>query len=131
MTRSRFKVHLVATTAATVLTACTSGHSGPAGSSSRSAVYLGRLAVHIGLFGGPARPGGGMAASNAPQPNAIVIATDDAGRKWSARTGQDGVASLSLPIGRYTVSSTSCGSPQRIAVETGKRAYAQIACAIP
>jgi hypothetical protein len=130
MKRSQSEVYLLATIAA-VLTGCTSGNSGPAASPSRSAVHLGRLAVHIGLFGGPVRPGGGMADSNAPQPNAIVIATDDAGGMWSARTGQDGVATLSLPIGRYTVSSTSCGSPQRIAVLTGKRAYAQIACAIP
>jgi hypothetical protein len=72
-----------------------------------------------------------MADSNAPQPNAPVRVVDDTGRKWSATTGQDGVATVSIPAGEYTVSSSSCGSPQRVTVVAGKRAYVQVVCAIP
>lgn len=72
-----------------------------------------------------------MADSNAPQPNAPVNVMDDTGRKWSAKTGRDGVATLSVPAGHYTVSSSFCGSPRRITVVAGTRSYVQVACPIP
>ncbi len=72
-----------------------------------------------------------MGASNAPESGAPVSVVDDAGRRWAAKTGRDGIASLSVPAGQYRVSSSFCGSPQRVAVVAGKRTYAQIVCAIP
>ena len=111
------------TSAAALLAGCAGGHKG-------SVTPLSTIAVHVGLFGGPLRPDGGMAESNAPQPDATVTVLDDSGRRWSAKTGQDGVASVSVPAGQYTVSSV-CGSPQRVTVLAGKRAYVQLTCAIP
>lgn len=90
------------------------------------------LDVHIGLFGGPAQPDGGMADSNAPEPNARVIVTNGAGRDWRASTGAGGVARFFLRPGRYLVTSPTCGhGPQHVVVRAGRLAHVQIQCAIP
>jgi hypothetical protein len=68
------------------------------------------LTVHVGLFGGPPRPGGGMADSNAPQPNAPIAVTDVLGSTRHAVTDASGLASFSVRPGRYTITSPSCGS---------------------
>jgi hypothetical protein len=130
MTPTLWKGFLVGPAVAAVLAGCSSSHPGSGAPSSTPAVPAGLLAVHVGLFGGPERPGGGMADSNAPQPDAVVRVMDNTGRTWSATTGRDGIARVSVPAGRYTVSSP-CGAPQRVAVVAGQRAYAQVACDIP
>jgi hypothetical protein len=122
MKRSWWKVVLL-TSALAVLAACTSGQH-------RSASQLSGLQVHVGLFGGPARPDGGMADSNAPQPNATVTLVNGTGRKWTANTGRDGVASFSVLPGEYSVTSLSCG-PQSVTIRASQRAYIQIRCDIP
>lgn len=120
------KVVLPCMSAAVVLAACTSGHAGPT-------VPSVPLQVHIGLFGGPARAGGGMADSNAPQPDAPVTVTNGAGRTWSSKTGRDGVARFSVQPGHYAVTSPSCGpvAARQVTVKPGQRAYVQVRCDIP
>jgi hypothetical protein len=108
-----------------------SGDNGSAAHSPKPAVHAGVLAVHVGAFGGPPRLGGGMGASNAPESNAPVSVVAATGRTWTVTSGRDGIASLSVPAGQYRVSSPSCGSPHRVTVVAGKRAYAQIVCVIP
>ncbi len=111
---------------AAVLTACTSSHDRPDPPSAT-------LQVHIGLFGGPPASGGGMAASNAPQPNAPVIVTNEGGRKWSANTDSGGLATFSVQPGPYNVTSSSCGPliAQHVTVNAGQVARVEVRCAIP
>jgi hypothetical protein len=123
MKPSQAGVCLVGTTMAALLLGCTSSADGPGTTPST-------VAVHVGLFGGPGGPGGGMAASDAPQADALVSVVSETGRTWRARTGRDGTASVSVPAGRYTVS-TSCGSPQPVTVPSGHRASVEIQCAVP
>jgi hypothetical protein len=95
------------------------------------AARVGLLTVHVGLFGGPPRRGGGMALSNAPEASAPVSLTADSGRTWSAKTDRSGLTRFAVPADRYTVSSSFCGAPQHVTIVAGKRAYVQLACAIP
>lgn len=114
--------------AAAVLAACTSGpgsqHPDPSPAT---------LQVHIGLFGGPPRPGGGMALSDAPQRNARVVVTNEAGRKWTAKTDAAGLATFSVQPGRYDVASPPCGpaSARHVTVEAGQVARVEVRCAVP
>lgn len=110
------------------------GTSGSGGGSSggSSGAALATLTVHIGLFGGPMRPSGGMALSNSPAENADVTAVNSAGRKSAARTHADGVATMKLAPGRYAVYSTYCGTGHHHVVLTAdKVTRVQIDCAIP
>lgn len=107
-----------------------------AGCSSDAATSAGAssvlLTVHVGLFGGPARPGGGMADSNAPQPNAPIKLTNHAGRVWSHKTGRDGIARFSMRPGRYTINSPTCGrGPEQVTLKAGHPVRVQIECDIP
>lgn len=115
--------------AAAVLAACTSG----SGSQHRPDPSPATLQVHIGLFGGPPRPGGGMALSDAPQPNASVVVTNEAGRKWTAKTDSAGLATFSVQPGPYDVASPPCGpaSARRVTVEAGQAARVEVRCAVP
>ena len=90
------------------------------------------LRVHLGLFGGPMRPDGGMAASNAPQPNApIVIIASDRIRRTS-RTDARGIATFSVLPGRYIVDSPTCGhGPQRVVIHPNLVAHVEVRCDIP
>jgi hypothetical protein len=90
------------------------------------------LLVHIGLFGGPGLPGGGMADSDAPAPDSPVTVRNAAGREWRAETGRDGVARFTVRPGRYVVTSSYCGhGPQQVTVKAGRRVHVQIRCDIP
>jgi len=122
MRRVLARVLLLCTSASAVCAACTASHPAPASA---------ELQVHVGLFGGPLLPNGKMADSNAPQPDAPISVADRTGHMWRAKTDQYGVATVSIPPGQYTVSSSSCGSPQRVTVVAGKRAYVHVVCAIP
>jgi hypothetical protein len=110
---------------AAVLAGCTDAS--PALSRARAT-----LRVHVGLFGGPPRPYGGMADSDAPQPDAPIRVTNDVGREWSATTGHDGIAAFSLRPGRYTITSPSCGrGPQPVVLKSKQRTYVEVRCDIP
>jgi hypothetical protein len=124
-------VLLAAATALALCAGCMSRDSGSAAQSPKPAVHTGVLVVHVGAFGGPLRRDGRMGASNAPESDAPVSAMAATGRTWTATTGRDGIASWSVPAGQYRVSSSFCGSSQRVTVVAGKRAYVQIACVIP
>jgi hypothetical protein len=117
-------------TVAAVLAGCASSHTGGGTPASTPPAKVGLLAVHVGLFGGPPRRDGRMAASNAPDPDTAVSVMDATGRTWRATTGRDGIASVSVPAGRYTVSAP-CGAPRRVSVLASKRTYVQVACDIP
>lgn len=88
------------------------------------------LKVHIVLFGGPPRPDGRMALSNAPEPDVSVTVANQAGRRWTVQTDQDGVATFSVHPGNYTLQSPACGpvSSRQIAVKADDRAYLAIRC---
>jgi len=93
---------------------------------------LAGLTVHIGLFGGPARLGGGMALSHSPAQMENVTAVDEAGHEFVAQTDEYGVATLHLAAGPYTVFSTGCGDGRHHVVLTTTRiTRVQIHCAIP
>jgi hypothetical protein len=129
-------------TGTVILVGCTGGGAGPAeksgspgisssGGSSSGAVLV-MLIVHIGLFGGPARAGGGMALSNSPAQNENVTAVDAGNRNSVARTNADGVATLRLASGRYTVYSTYCGtSPHHVVLTIHAVSHVRIDCAVP
>lgn len=106
---------------------------GCTGSSSKSGKgSVATLTVHIGLFGGPARPGGGMALSNNPAQGENVTAVDAGGRKSVARTDADGIATMRLAVGRYTVFSTYCGTgPHHLMLTEHRTTRVQIDCPIP
>jgi hypothetical protein len=121
---------LVLLSAAAVLAGCTGG--GPDSGGSSGGVALATLTVHIGLFGGPARLGGGMALSNSPAQNENVTAVDAAGVRSRTQTDANGVAMLSLAPGRYTVFSTYCGTgPHRVVLSANRTTRVQIDCPIP
>jgi hypothetical protein len=110
------------------LAACTNG----GGHSQSPAPSPVALTVHVGLFGGPARPDGGMAMSNSPAERVNVTATSAAGRTSTAMTDASGRATLHLAPGRYAVFSTYCGpGPQTISLSAGEPAQLQIICPIP
>lgn len=112
-----------------MLAGCTDRLSTSGGSSRGT---LATLIVHIGLFGGPARPGGGMALSDSPAENENVTAVNAAGDKSVARTNADGVATLTLTPGKYTVFSTYCGTgPRHVVLATGQIVRVQIDCPAP
>lgn len=91
-----------------------------------------RVTVHIGLFGGPPKPDGEMALSDAPAAGQNVTAMDSQGRAHVVRTDARGTATMLLPPGAYTVFSTTCGAGrQRIELTVGGSAHLQIVCAIP
>lgn len=116
----------VMTSATIPLTGCASS-GGAAGAGSTSSI----LDVHVGVFGGPLLPDGKMAASNAPRAGATVKVSDGAGHRWTATTGQNGIASMTVPAGRYTVTSSSCGPAQHANALAGKTSYVQIQCDVP
>ncbi|HZC72534.1 MAG TPA: carboxypeptidase-like regulatory domain-containing protein [Jatrophihabitans sp.] len=114
-----------------ILAGCSSGGSDSNGGSGEDA-GLATLTVHIGLFGGPAKPGGGMALSNSPVANENVTAVNAAGRQVTAQTDADGVATMTLRPGRYTVFSTYCRVGTHHAVlAANKAAHVQIDCPVP
>jgi hypothetical protein len=88
------------------------------------------LRVHVGMFGGPARPNGGMALQDSPASGENVTAVDDAGDEFTALTDAQGVAVLHLRPGRYTVYSTYCGPHSAIALPTGQVRRVQIGCQV-
>ncbi len=90
------------------------------------------LTVHIGLYGGPLRPDGRMALSNSPAANENVTAVDAEGRRSTAPTDADGVVTMRLAPGRYTVFSTYCGTgPHHVVLTADRSARVQIDCPIP
>jgi hypothetical protein len=118
-----------------MLAGCTSGGSDPGGGAGRgggSRDALATLTVHIALFGGPMRPDGGMALSDSPAGSENVTTVDAAGRKIRARTNADGVTTLRLKPGRYTVFSTYCGTdPRHVVLSAAHTVRVQIDCAVP
>jgi hypothetical protein len=91
------------------------------------------LTVDVVMFGGPSTRDGGMAVTNRPVARANVTANDTSGRKTTALTGADGLATLNLIPGMYTVFSTTCGdrTGQQILLKAGTPARLQVVCAIP
>ena len=115
---------------ALTLVGCTSG--GPNSGGGPSDAGLATLTVHIGLFGGPVRPSGGMALSDSPAENENVTAVDAAGNRSVARTNANGVATISLTPGRYTVFSTYRGTgPHHVVLTAEQAARVQIGCPLP
>jgi hypothetical protein len=93
---------------------------------------LATLRVHIGLYGGPLRPGGGMALQNAPAPRENVTAVDADGREFVALTDATGVATMRLATGRYKVFSTYCGNgPQTAVLTADQSSKVHIVCPVP
>ena len=78
------------------------------------------LTVHIGVFGGPARPNGGMAVSNAPRAGAAVTVTDGSGNQWHATTDRDGIARFSVAPGQYAVHDPCDFRDHHVTVRAGK-----------
>jgi hypothetical protein len=90
------------------------------------------LRVHLGLFGGPARPDGSMALSNAPDPSAPIVLTGRDGTTQTRRTHRDGIATFSVLPGRYTVESTTCGhGPQSVVIRANRLARVEVRCDVP
>lgn len=90
------------------------------------------LTVHVGAFGGPARPDGGMALSDAPQPGVRITVTDAAGHAMTRGTDRGGRATFTVAPGRYVVASSECGptTPRRVTVARVP-VTVNIICAIP
>jgi hypothetical protein len=90
------------------------------------------LIVHVGVFGGPMRPNGEMAASNAPQRDARITVTDRSGHTWTARTNRLGIASFAVPAGSYQVHGPcEPTKPEVVAVRSGHIARVQVQCDVP
>jgi hypothetical protein len=107
------------------LGACARGSSGTHGASQA------KLTVHIGLFGGPMRPNAGMALFNSPAQGANVTAVDSRGSKHVARTDGNGMATMLLESGAYTVYSTYCGTgPHQVVLTAGQVTRVRIDCAV-
>lgn len=120
------RVKLVVIICVCLLAACTSG-----GSDSDTPPRP-TLKVHVGLFGGPAMPGGGMALSDSPAENVNVTAVGANGQKHRVRTDAAGIATMYLSSGTYTVYSTYCGTrSQHVVLRTGHTSQVQIRCAVP
>jgi hypothetical protein len=89
------------------------------------------LRVHIGLFGGPATLDGKMALRNSPAPNENVTAVNEVDQESTGLTDADGVATMNLAPGRYSVFSTYCGGSTSIALVANKTSRVRIDCPIP
>ncbi len=112
------------TVVALAVTGCANGQ--PAARSSRP-VYL---TVHLGLFGGPARPNGTMALVNGSDPGAPITVADSTGRTWTVKTDHASLARFQLHPGRYTIKSPTCGhGPRHVIVRVDRRV--QLRCDVP
>jgi hypothetical protein len=112
--------------ASCILAGCT--HTRTSGNGTLTAT----LTVHIGLFGGPAKPDGEMALSNSPADGENVTALDARGGTHLARTDATGTATMPLAPGKYSVFSTYCGTgPQHIELTAHRSAHVQIDCPTP
>ena len=121
------KLHAVAllATAATMSVAACATHT----SSAQSATTV-HLSVHLGLFGGPARPNGRMAADNGPDPGAPITVQDATGHTWRVRTNDHSFAEFDIRPGRYVVNSPTCGDgPRHVLVNSDVRI--QLRCDVP
>jgi hypothetical protein len=88
--------------------------------------------VHVGLYGGPEQPGGGMALNNAPEPGAPISVTDMTGHTRTAKTDAAGVATFVVAPGRYIVNTPMCGhGPQPVTARASRTAYVQVRCDVP
>jgi phosphatidate phosphatase APP1 len=109
-----------------LLSAC-SGH--------KPASQTAALTVSVGVYGGPLNPNTGTEANiGTPIPNTKVTVTDSAGRTVMTTTGSNGLATLPLIPGRYTVSSELCGSggtAQPVTLSTTSSTRYQVVCPIP
>ena len=108
------------------LAGCASSAGGHAGGG-----HLATLTVHVGIFGGPARPDGEMAASNEPDAGARILVTDRAGSTSSAKTDSDGIATFSLRPGHYTVSGPCTVGARAVDVRSGPAAHVELRCDVP
>jgi hypothetical protein len=87
---------------------------------------------NVGLFGGPMSPDGGMADSNAPQPNAPIVLIAGDHTRHVRKTDSAGVATFSVLPGHYIVESPTCGhGPQRVVIHPNRVAHVEIRCDIP
>ena len=88
------------------------------------------LTVHLGLFGGPARPNGRMGLENESDPGAPITLTDPTGRTWRVRTDDNSIARFAIQPGRYTVDSPTCGhGPRHVMIRSDRRV--QLRCDVP
>jgi hypothetical protein len=88
--------------------------------------------VHVGLYGGPERLGGGMVLNNAPEPGAPISVTDMTGHTRTAKTDAAGVATFVVAPGRYIVNTPMCGhGPQPVTARPSRTAYVQVRCDVP
>jgi hypothetical protein len=89
------------------------------------------LTVHVGVFGGPPRPDGGMAVSNAPRSGASIVVTDSGGHSRRAKTDGNGVATFSVAAGRYTIHAPCEDGPQHVQVGSNHPAHVEVHCDVP
>lgn len=88
--------------------------------------------VHLGLYGGPPRPDGGMADSNASQPDTPIVLTADGGKKLTHQTNANGVATFDVRPGRYMIDSPTCGSgPRSVVIRSVGTPQENLRCDIP
>ena len=88
--------------------------------------------VHVGLYGGPLQPGGGMALNNAPEPQTPVTVTDMTGHMRTAKTDSTGVVTFVVAPGRYVIDSPLCGhGPQPVTARPSHTSYVQVRCDVP
>jgi hypothetical protein len=97
----------------------------------RGEVSPATVLVHLGLFGGPERPGGGMALRNAPYRNQRVHLIGASGRVRTARTGADGVARFSVRPGWYRLRVTCARGPRHVIARPGQPAHVSLRCYVP
>ncbi len=91
--------------------------------------------VKVGLWGGPARPTGGMALEGEPARGVNVTVRDAHGKTWEGTTDQQGVAQLDLRPGAYVIFSTYCGPTEDAApvttLQPGDIRSVEIRCDVP
>jgi hypothetical protein len=110
------------------LAAACNNAGGHSESSARSPVTL---TVHVGLFGGPPGPDGGMAVSNSAAARVNVTATNAVGVQSTAKTNSNGRATMRLMPGQYTVFSTYCGTGvQTVSLTANRSEQMHIICPI-
>jgi hypothetical protein len=88
------------------------------------------LTVHLGLFGGPARPDGRMGLENGPDPGVPIMLTDATGRSRRTQTDDNSIARFAIRPGRYTIESPTCGHVPRHVVIRSDR-HVRLRCDVP
>lgn len=91
---------------------------------------LGQLTVRVGLSGGPPVSSRGLALSDSPAAQIVVLLRGENGYSTSQATDTTGQTTFKAPPGSYTVS-IGCGRQVAVTIKANQRTTASLGCDVP